>query len=287
MNGNESHRMNTPHEPDSQSKRSTYLVRHGAMRCYGEFSPPNGVEFERGTRIIGRTDRGTESGEVLCPATKEAMAAVPDPTQGLILRAVTPDDERRIAEIKVNREQYYDRTAELIHGHRLAMQVVDVEELFGRERLLFYFLANDRVDFRELVRTMAREFNARIELRQIGPRDETKLLADYGDCGKPVCCNTHLIVMPAVSMRMAKLQKSSLDPNKISGRCGRLKCCLRYEQDVYDEHLKLLPEIGSRVVTAEGPGKVLAQELLAKRVLVEFEDGRRRPVPLADVLTKL
>ena len=266
---------------------SNCLVRHGAMRCYGDFSTLNQSVYERGTRVIVRTERGTESGEVLCPATPAVMAAIPDPTRGTIVRAVTPDDEQRMAEIKVNRDQIYDRTVEMILGHRLAMQLVDVEELFGRERLLFYFLANDRVDFRELVRTMAREFNARIELRQIGPRDETKLLADYGDCGKPVCCNTHLIVMPAVSMRMAKLQKASLDPNKISGRCGRLKCCLRYEQDVYDEHQKLLPEIGSRVVTAEGPGKVLAQELLAKRVLVEFEDGRRRPIALADVLTKL
>ncbi|MFO0938498.1 MAG: regulatory iron-sulfur-containing complex subunit RicT [Gemmataceae bacterium] len=266
---------------------SNWLVRHGAMRCYGDFNALLGVTYQRGARVIVRTDRGTETGEILCPATKEVMAAIPDPTRGTIVRAVTPDDERRIAEIKANRDSYYDRSAEMVIHHRLAMQIVDVEELFGRERLLFYFLANDRIDFRELVRTMAREFNARIELRQIGPRDETKLLADYGDCGKPVCCNTHLIVLPAVTMRMAKLQKSSLDPNKISGRCGRLKCCLRYEQDVYDDHQKLLPEIGSRVVTAEGPGKVLAQELLAKRILVEFEDGRRRPVPLADILTKV
>ena len=273
--------------PTDKTPPSTYLVRHGAMRCYGEFTPSLGNTYRRGDRVVVRTDRGTETGEVLCPSTPAAMAAIPDPTRGTILRTFTPDDEKRVAEIAETRHAHYDRAADLIRGHRLAMLLVDVEELFGRERLLFYFLADDRVDFRELVRTMAREFNARIELRQIGVRDEAKLLADYGDCGKPVCCNTHLIVLPAVSMRMAKLQKSSLDPNKISGRCGRLKCCLRYEQDVYDEHQKLLPAIGARVVTAEGPGKVLAQELLAKRVLVEFEDGRRRPVPLADVLTNL
>jgi cell fate regulator YaaT (PSP1 superfamily) len=102
-----------------------------------------------------------------------------------------------------------------------------------------------------------------------------------------VCCNTHLVVMPPVSMRMAKLQKSTLDPNKISGRCGRLKCCLRYEQDVYEEFQKELPPVGSRVVTAKGQGRVLAQELLARRLLVEFEDGRRLPVPAAEVLTRL
>ena len=115
------------------------------------------------------------------------------------------------------------------------MQLVDVEHLFGGERIIFYFLAEKRVDFRELVKSMAREFHTRIELRQIGVRDEAKLLADYGDCGKPVCCNTHMVVMPPVSMRMAKLQKSTLDPSKICGRCGRLKCCLRFEQDVYEE----------------------------------------------------
>ena len=141
--------------------------------------------------------------------------------------------------------------------------------------------------YRELVKSMAHEFHARIELRQIGPRDEAKILADYGDCGKPVCCNTHLAVMPAVTMRMAKLQRGNLDPNKITGRCGRLKCCLRYEQDVYEEHQKELPPVGSRVVTAKGQGRVLAHEILAKRLLVEFEDGRRLPVSVSEVLTRL
>jgi cell fate regulator YaaT (PSP1 superfamily) len=134
---------------------------------------------------------------------------------------------------------------------------------------------------------MAREFRTRIELRQIGVRDEAKLLADYGDCGKPVCCNTHMVVMPPVSMRMAKLQKSTLDPSKISGRCGRLKCCLRFEQDVYEEFQQELPPAGARVLTAKGKGKVLAQEILARKLLVEFEDGRRVVVPAAEILTRL
>ena len=134
------------------------------------------------------------------------------------------------------------------------MELVDVEHLFGGERIVFYFLAEKRVDFRELVKDLAREYQTRIEMRQIGVRDEAKLLADYGDCGKPVCCNTHMTVMPPVSMRMAKLQKSTLDPSKISGRCGRLKCCLRFEQDVYEEFQKELPPPGTRVVTAKGQG---------------------------------
>jgi len=139
----------------------------------------------------------------------------------------------------------------------------------------------------KLVRDLAAHFRMRIEMRQIGVRDEAKLLADYGDCGKPVCCNTHMVVMPPVSMRMAKLQKSTLDPTKISGRCGRLKCCLRFEQDVYEEFQKELPPVGSRVVTDKGQGRVLAVEVLARRLLVEFEDGRRLPVAADEVLTKL
>jgi cell fate regulator YaaT (PSP1 superfamily) len=121
-------------------------------------------------------------------------------------------------------------------------------------------------------------------MRQIGVRDEAKLLADYGDCGKPVCCNTHLSKMPPVSMRMAKIQKTTLDPSKISGRCGRLKCCLRYEFDTYQALERELPAVGSRVVTAKGQGRVLALEVLARKVVVEFEDRRRVVVGGDDIL---
>jgi cell fate regulator YaaT (PSP1 superfamily) len=124
-------------------------------------------------------------------------------------------------------------------------------------------------------------------MRQIGVRDEAKLLADYGDCGKPVCCNTHLNEMPPVSMKMAKLQKATLDPTKISGRCGRLKCCLRYEYDTYEELQKDLPPVGSDVLTQTGRSRVLAHEILAGQLLVETEDHRRVLIPAADVLTVL
>src|SRR5207302_3210681 len=157
----------------------------------------------------------------------------------------------------------FEACQNLIAQRNLQMELVDVEHLFGGERIVFFYLAEKRVDFRELVKDLARTYQTRIEMRQIGVRDEAKLLADYGDCGKPVCCNTHMITMPPVSMRMAKLQKSTLDPTKISGRCGRLKCCLRFEQDVYEEFVRELPAVGMTVVTAAGPGRVLAQEVLA------------------------
>jgi cell fate regulator YaaT (PSP1 superfamily) len=270
---------------DSQSP--TFLVRHGIMRFLGEFAVSPGLAVRRGDTVILRTERGHEVGQVLCPATPQAVAVIPDPTRGDILRIATADDHTRIADVKSQERKEFEAGDNLVKQHKLAMQLVDVERLFGGERLVFYFLAEVRVDFRELVRSMAREFHTRIELRQIGVRDEAKLLADYGDCGKPVCCNSHMMVMPPVSMRMAKLQKSTLDPTKISGRCGRLKCCLRFEQDVYEEFQRELPQVGSRVLTQKGQGRVLAQEILARRLLVEFEDGRRLPITADEVLTRL
>ena len=277
----------TPTPPPADADLATFLVRHGVMRFVGEFAAPAGVTPARGDIVILRTDRGQEVGEVLCPSTPQAVAVIPEPTRGQIVRIATADDRKKIAEVTATQQREYEVGTQLIAKHKLAMQIVDVEHLFGGERVLFYFLADGRVDFRDLVKSMAREFHARIELRQIGVRDEAKLLADYGDCGRPVCCNTFLSVMPPVSMRMAKLQKATLDPTKISGRCGRLKCCLRYEQDVYEAHQTELPAVGAKVLTDKGRGKVLAQELLARRLLVEFEDGRRLPVTAAEVLTTL
>ncbi|WP_029630163.1 PSP1 domain-containing protein [Zavarzinella formosa] len=266
---------------------SSHIVRHGTMRLLGEYVAVGGVAYARNSRVILKTERGLEVGEVLCPATPQAVAQLSEPTRGDIVRQMTIEDLAREQQIKLQSRTWFETAVKLVGEHRLAMQVVDIEPLFGHERLVFYFLSEKRIDFRELVRSMAREFQTRIELRQIGVRDEAKLLADYGDCGKPVCCNTHMSVMPPVTMRMAKIQKSTLDPNKISGRCGRLKCCLRFEQDVYDEFLEQLPPVGARVVTSNGQGRVVVQEILARRLIVQFEDGRRLPVPLADILTRL
>ena len=270
-----------------QPASSKFLVRHGVMRFLGEFAVPPDLSLLRNDPVIVRSERGEEVGEVLCAATPQAVAAIPDATRGEIIRKFAPEDRAKIAHLKDVEKKEFATAQHLIAQCRLPMQLVEVEHLFGGERIIFYFLAEQRVDFRELVRLMAREFHTRIELRQIGVRDEAKLLADYGDCGKPVCCNSHMLVMPPVSMRMAKLQKSTLDPSKISGRCGRLKCCLRFEQDVYEEFQKQLPAVGTRVLTRKGQGRVLAQEILARRLLVEFEDGRRLPVEADEVLTHL
>jgi cell fate regulator YaaT (PSP1 superfamily) len=263
-----------------------WIVRHGAMRFLGEFDPDTGV-YARGQEVVVRTDRGMETGTVLCPATTQTLGLLAEPTRGRILRVMTERDRAERARLEEMQRHEMETCTRFVQQRKLQMELVDVEHLFGGDRIIFYFLAEKRVDFRDLVKDLAREYQTRIEMRQIGVRDEAKLLADYGDCGKPVCCNTHMTVMPPVSMKMAKLQKSTLDPTKISGRCGRLKCCLRFEHEVYEEFQQELPPVGARVVTRKGQGKVLAQEILARRILVEFEDGRRLPVAADEVLTRL
>jgi len=263
-----------------------YVVRYGSTRQIAEFSTRGGETYPRGGQVIVRSPRGTEWGEVLCEATERTREYLnrADPS-GKILREVTPDDERTREGLWHREQEIFLGCQRIAAGQNLAMQVVDVEYLFGGEKIIVYYLSEVRIDFRELVKSLAREFQIRVDMRQIGIRDEAKLLADYGDCGKPVCCNTHLTEMPPVSMKMAKVQKASLDPNKISGRCGRLKCCLRYEYDTYEEYRRELPKVGKMVVTRQGKGKVLAQEILAKKVLVSFEDNRRMMIDAADVIT--
>jgi cell fate regulator YaaT (PSP1 superfamily) len=264
-----------------------YIVRHGAMRLLGEFEPGNAATYARSVEVVLRTERGLEVGEVLWEASPELVKLISEPTHGQIVRPLTSDDQAQAENRRQAAQQEFDTCRKFVQNRQLQMELVDVEHLFGGERIVFYFLAEKRVDFRELVKDLAREYKTRIEMRQIGVRDEAKLLADYGDCGKPVCCNTHMPTMPPVSMRMAKLQKSTLDPSKISGRCGRLKCCLRFEQHVYEEFQADLPQVGSRVLTRKGQGRVLAQEILARKVLVEFEDGRRIIVADDEILTRL
>ncbi|MBN2218352.1 MAG: signal peptidase [Pirellulales bacterium] len=253
------------------------------MRMLGAFDAPEDLACARNMNVIARTNRGLEAGEVLCEATDEVLGQLDEVGEGKILREMTADDLREISRIRDHQAEHFATCQRCIDKLELAMQLVDMEHIFGGERIVVYYLADGRVDFRELVRMLAGEFQTRIEMRQIGVRDEAKLMADYGDCGKAVCCNTHLVEMPPVSMKMAKLQKATLDPTKISGRCGRLKCCLRYEYAVYEKLQKDLPPVGSKVMTSDGPARVLAQEILAGQLLIEKEDRVRHLVDAADV----
>jgi len=264
---------------------SRYIVRCGLMRAL--FVMNARTEHRRGAIVIGRTNRGLERGEVLCEATDHVLGQMKDPAVGNIQREATPDDENEHRRLLEQQKREFQTCKRLISEMNMPMSLVDVELIFGGEQVVVYYSADDRVDFRELVKRLSTEYQTRIEMRQIGARDEAKLLADYGDCGKPVCCNTHLSEMPPVSMRMAKLQKATLDPNKISGRCGRLKCCLRYENDTYEELVAELPTVGSEIVTSQGKGRVIGVEILAQQLLVITEDNRRILIPGSDCLTIL
>ena len=274
-----------PNQSDSQAATYSppqYVVRTGVMRTLSVMS--GNRRYDYGDRIVTRTDRGTEFGVVLCEATPAAIDQIEETLGGRIVRPMTPEDETVWQDQQSRTAADAVLCARLVKELGLVMQIVDVERLLGGERIVFFFLADKRVDFRQLVRQLAAELQTRIEMRQIGVRDEAKLLADYGDCGKPVCCNTHLNKMPPVSMRMAKLQKATLDPSKISGRCGRLKCCLRYEFDTYEELQSKMPPVGSRIVTSDGAATVLGHEILAQQLLVQTEDNRRILVGVDSVL---
>ena len=264
-----------------------YVVRFGAMRMLGVFSSRGSLRLTRGADVIARTSRGLETGQVLCEARPHVVEKIKNPDHGQILRRMSAEDENELDHIRSQGRQEFETCLKCIHQLGLEMELVDVEHVFGGERIVVFYLAEERVDFRELVKLLAAEFQTRIEMRQIGVRDESRLLADYGDCGKPVCCNTHLSSMPPVSMKMAKVQKATLDPTKISGRCGRLKCCLRYEYDTYVDMQKELPPVGSDIVTQNGRGHVLNQSILAGQLLVQMEDGRRVLVGADEVLTVL
>ncbi len=288
-----------------------YVVRHGVMRQLGVFSTRSGETYARNQRVIARTHRGLEVGEVLCEVTEQVLAKLAEANQagghsrqkdskkgvdgksgkelrhGQILHGQSEEDHHEAQKLFEQERSEYVVCQQRIVESGLEMQLVEVEHLYGGERIVVYYLAEGRVDFRQLVKDLAKEFQTRIEMRQIGVRDEAKLLADYGDCGKPVCCNTHLSEMPPVSMRMAKLQKATLDPSKISGRCGRLKCCLRYEYETYQQMQKDLPPVGSEIITEEGRARVLAQEILASQLLIQTEDMRRIVIDSADVITVL
>jgi cell fate regulator YaaT (PSP1 superfamily) len=259
---------------------ASYVVRYGAMRLLGVFTAAGDRQYARGANVIVRTDRGLEVGQVLCEASQQVIAQLKDAGEGQILRPMTAEDALEAQRIGEQAEREFEVCRQYVDKLGLEMDLVDLEHIFGGERIIVYYLAENRVDFRELVRLLAGEFQTRIEMRQIGVRDEAKLLADYGDCGLPVCCNTHLVEMPPVSMKMAKLQKATLDPTKISGRCGRLKCCLRYEYDLYEQIQEQMPPLGSTVRTPEGIGKVVGQELLPRQVIVQLEDQRRAQVAL-------
>lgn len=265
------------------SRPLEYVVRCGSMRILGVMSARK--PFRYGDQVVARSSRGTEIGTVLCEATPSAIDYISEPTEGRILRRLSDDDLAQWRHLQAKTAEDLTACQRCVDALNLKMELVDVERVLGGERVVVYFLSDGRVDFRQLVRDLAKQFQTRIEMRQIGVRDEAKVLADYGDCGQPICCATFLSKMPPVSMKMAKLQKATLDPSKISGRCGRLKCCLRYEFETYEALAKELPPPGSVVLTREGNVTVIAQDILSQQLTVKTDDSRRIMIHGDDVLS--
>ncbi len=237
------------------------------------FFNPNGFELLKNQYAVVETSRGIELGEVVVANRKVNDEKIVAPLKDVI-RVATAEDVKTFEINEKKAEEAYKVCEEKILQHGLEMKLVDVEYQFDGSKILFYFTADGRIDFRDLVRDLASVYKTRIELRQIGVRDEVKMLGGYGMCGRELCCCNHLSDLNPVSIKMAKEQGLSLNPSKISGVCGRLMCCLKNEQEVYEEKLSRLPTIGSLVKTPEGKGTVEEVEVLKEVVKVKIEkDG--------------
>ena len=291
---------------DALRPPETIVVRYGYMRQIGEF-PYNGREIPGcGTKFVARTERGVELAEMLtttcgnagCGSSvsrKQMLEYIensggkqyPFQAAGKILRVAGVDDLNEQARLETHKPEFVRSAKQAIIDLDLPMKLVDAEPLLSGERVVFYFMSENRVDFRELVKRLAGELKTRIEMRQVGARDEGRLNADYNKCGQQCCCKQFLKVLKPVSMRSAKIQKATLDPTKISGRCGRLMCCLRYEDETYDDLRRRLPHRRSIVMTPDGPGTVLSSQVLTQLVLVELIDNHGRNAYPVENLEKM
>ena len=232
---------------------------------------PNGLTCKTGDHVIIDTARGPEYG--ICAGGNHKIPGrdVVSPLRNVI-RMANEQDEKTIEENRVKEKRAYEVCQEKIEEYQLDMQLVSAECAFDGSKILFFFTADERVDFRELVKQLASTFHTRIELRQIGVRDKAKMVGGLGICGRPFCCTSFLDDFQPVSIKMAKTQNLSLNPVKISGTCGRLMCCLKYEQDAYEDLLRTTPKVESFVDTPEGRGTIVDTDLLRQRVKVRLED---------------
>ncbi len=236
------------------------------------FFDPDGVTYNPGDHVIMDTARGAEYGTVTGGNHTIPPKDVVAPLRK-VLRLATAQDEKTVVENRAKEKKAYDVCLQKIADHGLDMQLVSAEVAFDGSKILFYFTADERVDFRELVKNLASVFHTRIELRQIGVRDKAKMVGGLGICGRPFCCASFLEDFQPVSIKMAKTQNLSLNPTKISGTCGRLMCCLKYEQDAYEDLIRTSPKMESFVDTPEGRGTVVEIDLLRQRVKVRMEDS--------------
>lgn len=230
---------------------------------------PDVLEVKAGDNVIVETARGMEFGTVTMDITEVDESSIVAPLKKIVRIANEKDHKQHIENVK-KKERAIKLCQEKVDKHGLVMKLIDVEYTFDNSKIVFYFTADGRVDFRELVKDLAGVFKMRIELRQIGVRDEAKMLGGIGSCGRALCCHSWLADFEPVSIKMAKVQNLSLNPTKISGICGRLMCCLKYENDIYMEFRKGMPEVGEKIKTPDGIGKVVDTNLLERTVKVRL-----------------
>lgn len=284
----------------NQKSAKQMLVSYGRIGTLGWFEHHEAHIPKISSHVVIKTKRGLELGKIVgihnyrggqfksspeqveqyyCNRTKD----YPLGEGGRFVRFATHEDlgeQKHLEKNAIGEAKTCQRITEELG---LKMKIVEAEHLFGGERIIFYFTSETRVDFRELVRQLAREYQTRIELRQIGSRDEARLISDYESCGQQCCCSRFLKILEPVNMRMAKLQKATLDPSKISGHCGRLKCCLRYEDENYLELKRKMPHRSTPVQTPKGPGKVVDFQILTQLVIIQMETGDRQAWPLDEI----
>jgi cell fate regulator YaaT (PSP1 superfamily) len=288
-------------KPKPPRTRKYMLVRFGKMRILGLFEHNEAMIPSVPTLVVVKTEKGMEMGSIVGSAgayragqlkqAEEQLKKYFDDSEipftaepaGKFVRYATAEDineEKHFQKIAVEETKFCKK---LVREMNLPMKIVDAEHILGGERIVFYFMSDGRVDFRDLVRKLAQEYQTRIEMRQIGARDEAKILGDVESCGQRCCCSRFLKSLKPVNMRMAKLQKATLDPAKISGFCGRLKCCLRYEDETYTELKKRLPPRNTRVNTRLGPGRIVDYQVLAQLVMIELDSGVKTALPRNEI----
>ncbi|KHE91294.1 hypothetical protein S225a_04570 [Candidatus Brocadiaceae bacterium S225] len=268
------------------SMRYQVTVRYGILKNVENVFTQD-VGLRKGDKIVIRSARGVEFGIVISPPL-ELNGETDTPGMGEVLHRLTEEEEKQQEEIEEKTiPSEYSFCQEKIKEHNLPMKLASVEHLLGSKKIIFYFLAKGRVDFRELVKDLAKKYKSRIEMKQIGVRDEAKLLAEYQHCGRELCCRTFLKNLEPVTMKMAKNQKATLDPSKISGRCGRLMCCLRYEDDAYEEMKHNLPKKGTLIATTKGVGEVVDFDILQQKITMISKDKKMIIVNKNEILEQV
>ena len=292
---------NTAIKPKQAKNKKYLLVRYSRMNLLGFFEHNETHIPKVPTRVVVETEKGIELGyltgrfgpykagqfklnnDQIKQYYDDSNINIPVEQTGTFLRYATTADINEERHLKKNAAEEMECCKQFVKELNLPMKIVEAEHLFGGERIIFYFMSEARVDFRELVKKLAHEYQTRIEMRQIGARDEAKLLGDVESCGQQCCCQRFLKALQPVNMRMAKMQKATLDPSKISGYCGRLKCCLRYEDKTYTELKKRLPKKGAKATTKHGSGKVIDTQILTQLVMVEHDNGTKTAIPVEEL----